>query len=104
MTASRTGQAALGVAISLAVALALLAAQVAAGAKHLDMGVLTRDAAFVAGAKWYAGFFSNLGLMAWGAAAALGGFGWWHLRGHPPTRPLAAATSRKPSCSSPGSS
>ncbi len=80
MNAAWKRQAALGITISVGVTLALLAAQVAAGAKHLDMGVLTRDAAYVAGVRWYAGFFSNLGLMAWGAAAALGGFGWWRLR------------------------
>jgi hypothetical protein len=84
-------QAVLGMAISLGVSLVLLVAQLAANAKHVDMGVLTRDVAATANVKWYTGFFSNLGLMAWGAAAALGGFGWRQLRGLAATRLLAAA-------------
>jgi hypothetical protein len=91
MNVSWKRQAALGITISLGVTLVLVAAQLVVNAKHVDMGVLTRDVAATANVKWYTGFFSNLGLMIWGAAAALGGFGWWRLRGHPPTRPLAAA-------------
>ena len=91
MNESWRRQAALAVAISLGVAVVLLAAQLVVNAKHVDMGVLTRDVAALAGVKWYTGFFSNLGLMAWGAAAALGGFGWWQLRGDARTRSLSAA-------------
>jgi len=83
-------QAALAVTISLGVAVVLLAAQLVVNAKQVDMGVLTRDVAALAGVKWYTGFFSNLGLMAWGGAIALGGFGWWQLRGDASTRALAA--------------
>ena len=91
MNLSWRRQATLGIAISLGVALVLLLAQLVATAKHVDMGLLTRDVAAMADVKWYVGFFSNLGLMAWGAAVALGGFGWWQLRATAATRPLAAA-------------
>ena len=91
MASSSKRQAALGISISLGVTVVLVAAQLAVNAKHVDMGVLTRDLAATANMKWYAGFFSNLGLMAWGAADALGGFGWLKLREHAATRPLAAA-------------
>ncbi len=83
-------QAALAVTISLGVAVVLLAAQLVVNAKQVDMGVLTRDVAALAEVKWYTGFFSNLGLMAWGGAIALGGFGWWQLRGDASTRALSA--------------
>jgi hypothetical protein len=79
------------VGLVLLVAAVLLAAQLTVNAKHVDMGVLTRDVAAQADLKWYTGFFSNLGLMLWGAAAALGAFGWWHLRRSAATRALATA-------------
>ena len=91
MNESWRRQAVLGISISLGVALVLLVAQLVANAKHVDMGMLTRDVAATADVKWYVGFFSNVGLMAWGAAAALGGFGWWQLRAIAATRPLAIA-------------
>jgi hypothetical protein len=91
MDGSVKRQAALAVTISMVVAAVLLAAQLVVNAKQVDMGVLTRDVAAQADLKWYTGFFSNLGLMAWGGAVALGGFGWWQFRGDARTRALAAA-------------
>jgi hypothetical protein len=64
MDSSSKRQAALGLSISLSVTAVLVAAQLAVNAKHVDMGVLTRDLAATANVKWYVGFFSNLGLMA----------------------------------------
>jgi hypothetical protein len=84
-------QALLTASIVLGVGGFLLAAQLAVSARHIDMGVLTRDVAAQAELNWYTGFFSNLGLMIWGGAVALGAFGWWQLRRGPGTRTLAIA-------------
>jgi hypothetical protein len=84
-------QGVLTVTITVFVGVLLLVAQLVADARHVEMALLKRDAAASADLKWYAGFFSNLGLMVWGGAVALGAFGWWALRRHPETRSLAAA-------------
>jgi hypothetical protein len=84
-------QGAQAAAITVGVCAVLGAAQIALNTRQVDMGVLTRDVAAQAGVKWYTGFFSNLGLMIWGGAVALGTFGWWTLRRVPATRALSTA-------------
>jgi hypothetical protein len=84
-------QGAQAAAITVGVCAVLGAAQIALNTRHVDMGVLTRDVAAQANVKWYTGFFSNLGLMIWGGAVALGTFGWWALRRVPATRALSTA-------------
>jgi hypothetical protein len=84
-------QGVLTVTITVFVGALLLVAQLVADARHVEMALLTRDVAASADLKWYAGFFSNLGLMVWGGAVALGAFGWWALHRHPEKRALAAA-------------
>jgi hypothetical protein len=79
------------VGLVLLVAAVLFAAQLTVNARHVDMVVLMRDVAAQADLKWYAGFFSNLGLMMWGGAVALGAFGWWNLRLAAGSRALATA-------------
>jgi hypothetical protein len=73
-------QGALTLGITIGVGAVLALAQRVADARHVDFWLLTRDVASTADLKWYAGFFSNLGIMIWGAAVALGTFGWWMLR------------------------
>jgi hypothetical protein len=89
VTIPRGRETALAGFIALSVTVAFIGAQLAAAARHIPMSTLTRDVASIAGLAWYSGFFSNLGIMAWGGGIGIGGLGVILLWRDPATRSLA---------------
>jgi hypothetical protein len=75
--------------IASAVAVAFTGAQVVVDRHQVPMSMLTRDVASIGGLPWYSGFFSNVGIMAWGGAIGIGLLGVTLLWRDPATRSLA---------------